>query len=636
MERFFPDQLLNYQIGKLLNFPVQRLALIATILGLAWSAVLVFFGGFDIAIGRFSLTSHAPIRPFLLTTAAFAAFVWAKGPQAALDAGRHLVSRVDVRLVAAVLAVSAVFNGWHYGTTAAFGADSYGYVSQADLWLAGDLTVDEPWAEQAPWPRASWTFAPLGYRPPVGDEGRAELVPTYAPGVPMLMALFKGIAGHCAMFLVVPLSAGVLIWATFVLGRQLGSAPAGLVAAWLLSTSPAVVLSAMRPMTDVPVAACWTLAFALAFGQSRAAPFFAGLLAGLAVLIRPNLVVLPVILGAWFVLRKQDAPGGLAKRAAALTAYAAGLAPGIIATCAVFNMLYGSPLVSGYGRFEDQFAWANVMPNIRRYTGWLIDTQTVVALAGVAALVFPIRRLWPGVRDRRVFWVTGAFSAMLWVQFCFYIVFDDWGFLRFLLPFWPLMLIGLGAVAAVAFGDRRPLFVIAAVWLVLALGIRGRAMIVERGLLNLWAGDSVSVGAALGVRAATEPNSVVLAWLHSGSVRYYAGRITMRYDVLHHEWLDRAVAWFDSRGIRVYALLDQASIDRYDSEVAYFTERFGGQTTVERLKAKPVYTYGGTRPVYLFALSGDAPVRSQPDPSIDDPAHLGCVPPVARDVLPHK
>ena len=53
----------------------------------------------------------------------------------------------------------------------------------------------------------------------------------------------------------------------------------------------------------------------------------------------------------------------------------------------------------------------------------------------------------------------------------------------------------------------------------------------------------------------------VLTWLHSGSVRYYAGRVTMRYDLLDRDWLDRAVEWLNARGVAVYALLDRASID---------------------------------------------------------------------------
>jgi hypothetical protein len=59
------------------------------------------------------------------------------------------------------------------------------------------------------------------------------------------------------------------------------------------------------------------------------------------------------------------------------------------------------------------------------------------------------------------------------------------------------------------------------------------------------------------IRAYTPENSVVLAFERSGSMRYYGGRVTLRYDLLDGNWLDRAVAWLGARGVRVYAVLDQ-------------------------------------------------------------------------------
>ena len=115
-------------------------------------------------------------------------------------------------------------------------------------------------------------------------------------------------------------------------------------------------------------------------------------------------------------------------------------------------------------------------PNITNYTAWLIESQTVLSLAGVAAILVPLRRLWPAVPDRRVFWIMGIFSAVLWAQFCFYLVFEDWGFLRFLLPFWPLLMLGLGAVALAVVSIRRPVVAMIAVWVILAVGVRGRAV----------------------------------------------------------------------------------------------------------------------------------------------------------------
>src|SRR5439155_12318257 len=99
------------------------------------------------------------------------------------------------------------------------GSDSYGYVSQIDLWLQGHPFVDQPWAAQVPWPDGPGTFTPLGYSLlPSGTT----IVPTYTPGLPLLMALIKVVAGYRAMFAVEPLSAAILVLATYGLGRRLG------------------------------------------------------------------------------------------------------------------------------------------------------------------------------------------------------------------------------------------------------------------------------------------------------------------------------------------------------------------------------------------------------------------------------
>ena len=63
-------------------------------------------------------------------------------------------------IAAAVLAVAALViwtigNALARGTTVGFGADAYGYVSQADLWAEGALRQPQPWVEQVPWPKPS-------------------------------------------------------------------------------------------------------------------------------------------------------------------------------------------------------------------------------------------------------------------------------------------------------------------------------------------------------------------------------------------------------------------------------------------------------------------------------------------------
>ena len=93
------------------------------------------------------------------------------------------------------------------------------------------------------------------------------------------------------------------------------------------------------------------------------------------------------------------------------------------------------------------------------------------------------------------------------------------------------------------------------------------------------------------------PNSVVLTKVHSGSVRYYGGRMTMRYDYLDREWLDLSIRWLAERGVDAYALLEPSEVDE-------FRNRFKGQALVAALDGAPRLRYrvDGAE-VLLFRLS---------------------------------
>ena len=109
-------------------------------------------------------------------------------------------ARRDVWLAAGMAVAIALVTSL-YGARAVGGSDAYGYVSQADLWLKGDLKIDQSFVAEVPWPGSARSFSPLGYRPDPLDYRR--LVPQYAPGLPIVLALAKAIAGQTAMFLVV-------------------------------------------------------------------------------------------------------------------------------------------------------------------------------------------------------------------------------------------------------------------------------------------------------------------------------------------------------------------------------------------------------------------------------------------------
>src|SRR6185295_3687578 len=116
-----------------------------------------------------------------------------------------------------------------------------------------------------------------GYTP--APHGPA-IVPVYAPGLPMVMAIFERLAGPQAVFYVVPLLGGVAVWATYLMGTGVAGRMVGLSAAVMLATSPVFLYQLMFPMSDVPVTAWWALCLALLACKRRDASLAAGLIAG--------------------------------------------------------------------------------------------------------------------------------------------------------------------------------------------------------------------------------------------------------------------------------------------------------------------------------------------------------------------
>jgi len=352
---------------------------------------------------------------------------------AAPAAPSRSIRRFDA--AALTLAVALAAAGILAGGKAVGGADSYGYASQAELWLKGRPVIDLSFAKDVPWLAQRASFKPLGYHA-VGPSDGYTIGPTYAAGLPLLLAAGKLVGGQAGLFWVVPLFGGLLVLATYGIGRRLGMPTAGLVAAWLTATSPTVVYMSLVVMSDVPTAAVWAAAWWAALGSTRRSALAAGLLAGLAIMIRPNLAPLAALLGLRYAF---DRLRGAAP-------YVAGLIPGV-AFVALFNaVVYGSPLRSGYGDLSSLFDRHHTLTNAGHYLLWLAQSQTPLAIAGLVLLFAPVARLWPRVPDRRVLIAMAGFVAVLWAMYFPYLVFDSWWYLRFLLPSWPFILLGIGAL----------------------------------------------------------------------------------------------------------------------------------------------------------------------------------------------
>ena len=249
-----------------------------------------------------------------------------------------------------------------------------------------------PLAQHLPWPDADWSVAPLGYRPSTVPH---HIVPTYAPGLPLMMAAVSFLHPK-GVYWVVPVLGGLLVWVSFLLGRALGGQKVGALTALLMASSPVFVYHLVVPMSDVPAATFWTASMLLALRNSAKAWTAAGLMAALATLVRPNTVVLaltPGALLAWDVLHDRAARPESVRKA---IGFMAGLAPGVVAVAMVNDLLYGSPLLSGYGQLSHLFAWDYGWVNARRFSLWFVQSETVVIVLAVIApfIVWrePVRR----------------------------------------------------------------------------------------------------------------------------------------------------------------------------------------------------------------------------------------------------
>jgi hypothetical protein len=240
----------------------------------------------------------------------------------------------------------------------------------------------------------------------------------------------------------------------------------------------------------------------------------------------------------------------------------------------------------------------------------------------MVALVMPLRRVWPTDESRRNARLLALITLVVWALYCVYIPFEAWWFLRFLLPCWPAICIGTAAVTVRLLDGERRWRRNAAVVALIGLGVYGVLVAVRRDVFPAGEGERRYATIAKLVERATEPSSTILTVYHAGPIRYYAGRLTLRFDLLDEMWLDRAIDWLHAQGRRPYILLE-------DWELPAFEGRFAGKNRLGRLDLAPVLAYRayaipGT--IYLFdplrpgGPTWDPPPMPNPRPRCVPPA----------------
>lgn len=549
-----------------------------------YAAVVAVTGGFKLAVAGVRFRSQSWERPAAVAVIGAIAIVIATRARIAAisrNLAVDLESPLASRLVVAAAALWTVAIGIGFGTFANGGADSYGYVGQARLLAHGRLTDTIPISRDYQWPNVDYTLTPLGF-----TKGRSAGVisPIYPPGLPLLLAPVSALS-ETAIYLIVPLFGALLVWLTYRLGILIGDGFAGTLAALLLALSPTFLYQVVQPMSDVPCAAVWLAALIVASRGSTGASAASGLLSSLAILIRPNLAPLAIIVAALSIASNTS------NRMRRAIYFIVSIAPGIVLLGWIQEIRYGSPFASGYGTAADVFALEYVVPNLARYPRWITESHTPFIWASLGAPFWIARR----AKNSRLAWAALLLSGAVWTAYLPYIFFQphEWFYTRFLLPAVPIMLLFASActVAGVRALSSLWRFPVAAM-LVVGIGAASLRYAERHRVFDIRNQEQKYPLAGEYVRTRGPANAFVLAGQHSGSIRYYADRPILRWDLISPTRLDQALATFRAQGYEPILVVDAGEYDR-------FRERFGatGQRAVEQLI--PLAVVGDAR-VFAF------------------------------------
>ena len=231
--------------------------------------------------------------------------------------------------------------------------------------------------------------------------------------------------------------------------------------------------------------------------------------------------------------------------------FALGLFPGLLVLGVLQHAMYGSALANGYGPPSALFASSHLAPNLARYPRWLLETHTpFLALALAAPMV---RRGQPS-RGAQV-WLCLALALGTVACYLPYSVFDDWWYIRFLLPAIPLLMV-LSVVVLVALLRRvasrwhRALTAISVVTLALWYTHEAR----EHLAFALRDMEHHFVEAGTFVAERLPERAVIVTVKYSGSVHFFAGRPTLGWDAIDPSGLEPAFTFLRDHGYEPYLL----------------------------------------------------------------------------------
>lgn len=336
----------------------------------------------------------------------------------------------------------ALFFAWHVDHIAGPN-DAGGYINPAKTFASGRvlgefqrLPLDEPAA------RDVTLLIPSTAR----ATAAGEMAPEYPPGLPLLIAA-------AGAFLPLPAATTLMLWLHLVvgvLGMRFAARVFGLPDAWawlaagIGALNSVFLFHTLQPQSDGPSMVWITAAVACAWAARERAglAWIAGAATAVAVLMRPANILCFLPLAACLI----DRPRLLLRVALAG-------APAALWLFWFNSKMYGSPLLTGYGKVTGWWAWEFVPTTLVSYARWLPAIFTPVVVLAFAAP-------WLRVVSRRLLLVLGLWAGGFLVFYvCYWATYSDWFNMRFVLPGMPaLIILGLHALRTLLARTRWQFF----------------------------------------------------------------------------------------------------------------------------------------------------------------------------------
>jgi hypothetical protein len=264
--------------------------------------------------------------------------------------------------------------------------------------------------------------------------------------------------------------------------------------------------------------------------------------------------------------------------------YAVTLVAFIVAQMAINLVLYGNVHTSGYGPASYMFELSatRLLANAGNFGKWLTFSHTWLVWA-----------LWPAsmivLRRQKWAWQISVVAAAAAAPYLFYLVFDDWEASRFVLPAILLMLVlaatAMGELFAranrmAASGFSRTVIPIGVLILALACAAASHRFLQRQDVYRLWDLELKYSLAGAWIDGHLPQRAVVFAGQHSGSIRYYGHRQTIRWDQIPEDKMSATLHNLEAAGYEPYLALDVAGEpprfdERFRQDPAVRTEQIG-------------------------------------------------------------